>query len=135
MSIKEDPFVLMLLNITVIAFIQLGILVKSTLVFPDALIPPEDILVIKLAPIVGVPPNVGLLIVGLDNVALDNAALLARTIAPEPVDVVPPVPPEATGNGLDSPVIVPPVIATLLAFWVDIVPSAPVAVDTAEVTN
>tara|TARA_R110002126_G_scaffold104619_1_gene238452 strand:+ start:449 stop:739 length:291 start_codon:yes stop_codon:yes gene_type:complete len=95
-------------------FIQLGILVKSTLVFPDALSPPEDILTIRLEP--GVPLNVGLDNVGLDNVGLDSVALLAKTIAPEPVDVVPPVPPEATGSGLDSPVIVPPVIATLLAF-------------------
>jgi hypothetical protein len=99
----------MSLNITVIAFIQLGILVKSTLVFPDALTPPADILVIRLEP--GVPPNVGLF-----NVGLDSVGLLANTLAPEPVEVVTPVPPEATGNALDSPVIVPPVIATLLAF-------------------
>ena len=45
------------------------------------------------------------------------------TLLPEPVDVVTPVPPDRTGRGEESPVIVPPVIATLLAFWVDIVPS------------
>jgi hypothetical protein len=99
----------MSLNITVIAFIQLGILVKSTLVFPDALTPPEDILTIRLE--AGVPLNVGLV-----NVGLVNDAPLANTLAPVPVEVVTPVPPEATGNALDSPVIVPPVIATLLAF-------------------
>jgi hypothetical protein len=36
---------------------------------------------------------------------------------------------------LVNPLAVPPVMATLLAFWVDIVPSEPIAVVTAEVTN
>ena len=63
---------LIFLKTTVILFIQLGILVKSTLVLPEAVTPPADILVRKLAPIVGVPPNVGLLIVGLVNVLFVN---------------------------------------------------------------
>jgi hypothetical protein len=37
-----------------------------------------------------------------------------------------PVPPEATGNEGDKPLIVPPVIATALAFCEDIVPKEPV---------
>ena len=45
-----------------------------------------------------------------------------------------PVPPSATAKSV-MPVIEPPVIATLLAFWVDIVPNEPVAFVTAVVTN
>jgi hypothetical protein len=61
--------VLIFLNITVILFTQFGRLAKSTAV-PDAVT--VEPLVIKLAPIVGVPPNVGLLIVGLVNVLFDR---------------------------------------------------------------
>ena len=60
---------LIFLNITVILFIQLGRLVKSTDV-PEAVT--VEPLVRKLAPIVAVPPKVGLLIVGLVNVLFDK---------------------------------------------------------------
>ena len=39
-----------------------------------------------------------------------------------PVSVAAPEPPDATANGVPRPEIVPPVIVTELAFWVDIVP-------------
>ena len=45
-----------------------------------------------------------------------------------------PVPPSATAKSV-IPLIVPPVIATALAFCVDMVPKEPVAVETALVTN
>ena len=45
-----------------------------------------------------------------------------------------PVPPSATAK-LVIPEIVPPVIATALAFWLDIVPKVPVAVTTAALTK
>jgi len=37
-------------------------------------------------------------IIGLVNVGVAIVGLVANTTAPEPVDVVPPVPPEATGK-------------------------------------
>ena len=39
-----------------------------------------------------------------------------------PVNVAAPVPPEATAIGADSPLMVPPVMATAFALCVDIVP-------------
>ena len=50
------------------------------------------------------------------------------------VKVERPVPPSATAKSV-IPVIDPPVIETLLAFWVDIVPKEPVAVVTAALTK
>jgi FAD/FMN-containing dehydrogenase len=95
--------------------------------FPDA---PGDTVAIgplpapsSTAPAVNVvcpvPPNTGLNAVVnpeicviselLPDAAADNADLAAAA-------VLPPVPPDATGNADDSPVMVPPVIATALAF-------------------
>jgi hypothetical protein len=39
-----------------------------------------------------------------------------------PVRVAAPVPPDATAMGLERPLIVPPVMATAFAFWIDMVP-------------
>ena len=50
------------------------------------------------------------------------------------VKVERPVPPSATAKSV-IPVIEPPVMLTLLAFWVDIVPSEPVAAVIAAVVN
>ena len=52
--------------------------------------------------------------------------------APDAVDA--PVPPSATAKSV-MPVIEPPVMLTLLAFCVDMVPRLPVAFDTAVVTK
>jgi len=56
-----------------------------------------------IVPEVGVPSagvtSVGLLSVGLLSVAVAIVGLVASTTEPEPVEVVVPVPPEATGRG------------------------------------
>ncbi len=79
-----------------------------------------------------VPPNTGLNAVVnpeicvmselLPEAAADNADLAAAA-------VLPPVPPDATGNAELSPVMVPPVTATALAFCVAMVPTVAVAPD------
>ena len=55
------------------------------------------------------------------------SAVIAAVPVPTttPLSDAAPVPPEATGIAVESPEIEPPVIATLLAFWLDIVPRAP----------
>jgi hypothetical protein len=64
---------------------------------------------------------------------IERAAAVPVRLVPAPENVVAVAVPDTPR--LDSPLTVPPVMATLLAFWVDIVPSKPVAVVTAEVTN
>ena len=63
-------------------------------------------------------------------VFIDTFVNVPAAAVPAPIGVLLIVPPVMV-----APAIVPPVIATLLAFWVDIVPKAPVAAVTAAPTN
>ena len=71
---------------------------------------------IVIAPVDAVPTNpdtAKLVAVATPNTGVTRVGDVLNTTATEPVEAVTPVPPEATGNALDSPLIVPPVIATL----------------------
>ena len=78
------------------------------------LVPLVEACVVPL--VITLPPIVGVLIVGLLSVGVAIVGLVPNTFAPVPVAVVTPVPPEATGRAVPRPEIVPPVIATALAF-------------------
>lgn len=99
-----------------------------------AFVPPFATGRVPVTPVVrGKPvPFVSVTDCGVPKIGVTKVGLLDKTTATVPVLLVTPVPPEATANGLvrlvivppeiATPAIVPPVIATALAFCVDIVP-------------
>lgn len=59
-------------------------------------------------------PVLKLPLVGVPKMGVTNVGLVDSTLLPEPVDVVTPVPPEATANVADNPAAVP------VVFWLSV---------------